>query len=176
MNEFKEQLQAMKDTVNSELDIPQIDIVEDSPPEEPQEPYNTQKNDKGHRKPQRKIKNRLESVLAEKRMLEAEKQRLQAYVQDQEAAITELRAKTEQQAHYSNVYYEHGLETEQQRLKTEFKLAKEEGDTDKEVELQQRMVEVAAQKQAQLLSKTLQQSQPVYQQPTYQQPYYPEQS
>lgn len=170
MSEFKEMLNTMKETVNSELSIPEIDIVEDSPQEETQETPSVQQNEKGHRK--RKVGDRIKTLTAEKRMLESEKQRLQAYVQNQEVALSELRARTEQQTHYSNVYYEHGLETEQQRLRTELKIAKDEGDTEKEVDLQQRMSEVAAQKQTQLLSKTLQQPQPA----NYQQPYYPEQS
>ncbi len=170
MSEFQEKLQTMKESVNSSLDEIQIDIIEDSPNGEVEETPRVQQNEKGHRK--RKVKDRLGALIAEKRILEIEKQRLQAYAQDQEIAISELRAKAEQNAHNSNIYYEDSLDNQQKRIRSEIKVAKDEGDTDKEIELQQRMAEIAAKKQTQLLSKSLQQQQPI----NYQQPYYPEPS
>jgi len=186
MSEFQEKVQMMKEgMINAIEDNPAFissDLVNDNneelpidpAPEENQRPRlsSNQRNEKG-RRTKKNLQDRLDAVIADNRAKEAQQQQLMAYLQDQERRLAEVQAKAEQNAHYSNVYYEQGLENEEQRVLTELEFSKENGDIKKEVAMQQRLAEIAAQKQTQLLSKTLQKQQPqqaIYQEPVVQYP------
>jgi hypothetical protein len=191
MSEFQEKLQMIKDGMKDNLNIiennpalissnmvdggiePHEDPSEDAPQQRAQPPAN-QRNEKGHRKRKLVSKDRLDEVIADNRAKDAQQQQLLAVLQDQERRLEEAQARVEQSAHYSNVYYEQSLENDEKRILTELENAKENGDIKKEVYMQQRLAEIAAQRQTQLLSKTLhkqQQPAPVnYQDPSYYQP------
>src|SRR5271154_1463905 len=188
MSEFQEKVQMMKEGMSNAIeDNPALissDLVNDhdeelpidSAPEETQIPRlsSNQRNEKG-RRTKKNLQDRLDAVIADNRAKEAQQQQLMAYLQDQERRLAEAQAKAEQNAHYSNVYYEQGLDNEEQRVLTELEFAKESGDIKKEVAMQQKLAEIAAQKQTQLLSKTLQKQQPqqaIYQEPSAQYPQY----
>jgi hypothetical protein len=178
MSEFQEKLQLMKDSMIEET--PTL-ISADSEDEQQEhlEEEQSSLNRKGTRK-RNNLKGRLDAVLAENKAKDARQQHLISLLQEQEARLVEAQARAEQNAHNSNAYYEQSLENEEQRIITELKLAKENVDIEKEVELQHKLSEIAAQKQTQALSKTLKRQQQfqVPQGPpvNYPQPeYYPEQ-
>lgn len=181
MSEFQEKLQAMKEGMTNALednpaiissnliDSPSEVMPTDQQEDEPSRSQLPERNERGHRK-RKTVRDKLEVVLAENRAKDAQQQQLMAYIQEQERRLAEAEAKAEQNAHYSNVYYEQSLENDEQRILTELEIAKESGDIKKEVAMQQKLAEIAAQKQTQLLSKTLQRNQPQpasYQEPTY---------
>jgi hypothetical protein len=186
MSEFQEKVNMMKEGMSNAIeDNPALissDLVNDHneelsidpTPEENQRPRlsSNQRNEKG-RRTKKNLQDRLDAVIADNRAKEAQQQQLMAYLQDQERRLAEAQAKAEQNAHYSNVYYEQGLDNEEQRVLTELEFAKENSDIKKEIVMQQRLAEIAAQKQTQLLSKTLQKQQPapvIYQEPSAQYP------
>jgi hypothetical protein len=169
MNEFKENLQLMKESFNNIEDNPaiisshpsdnenKIPFDEDSSQfqeEQHIQSSSNQRNERGRRK-RNGLKERLDSVLAENRAKDAERQQLMTYVQEQERRLAEAEAKAQQNAHYSNIYYEKSLENEEQRVLTELELAKESGDIKQEIALQKELAKVAAQQETQLLSKTV---------------------
>ena len=190
MSEFQEKLQMIKDGMQDNMNIiennpafissdavndegePQGAPLEEAPPQRAQ-PSDNQRNEKGHRK-RKNLKDKFDIILADNHAKTAQNQHLLAVLQEQERRLEEAQAKAEQNAHYSNVYYEQSLENDEKRILTELENAKESGDIKKEVYMQQQLAEIAAQRQTQLLSKTLykqQQPAPVnYQDPSYYQP------
>lgn len=186
MNEFKENLQVIKESIedanehqanpafiSSELVDDQGDPIQENEPEVDNEKdsYN-QRNEKGHRK-KKTLRNKFDQLLAENRAKDIQLQQSRAYIQEQERRLAEAQAKAEQSAHNSNIYYENSLENDEQRVITELEIAEESGDTRKKIELQKRLAEIAAQKQTLLLSKSLpKQQDQQFQPPPYQEPYY----
>jgi hypothetical protein len=71
------------------------------------------------------------------------------------------------------MYYEKSLEENENRLSKELKNAKEEGDVEKEIEIQRQLIDIGALKQTQRLSKTINRRQPQVE--NYQPNLYPQQ-
>jgi hypothetical protein len=183
MSEFNQQVEEMKESINKAIadsdtdnmfisseviqedeDAPTVSTNElDSPMPSFQAP--NQRNEKGHRK--RKLKDRLDAVIADNRAKEFQLNQQLAYIQEQERRIAEAQAKAEQHAHYTNIYYEQSLDNEEQHVLSELELATDNGDTKKQVELQKRLADITAQKHTQQLSKTIQKKQTTYQEPDY---------
>lgn len=174
MSEFQEKLQLLKDGINQVVDdnpalvsshssdIPSNSDENSFPFQEEQDQLQaapTQYNEKGRRK-RNSLREKLNSVLAENRAQAAQQQQLMSYIQDQEMRLAEAENKAQQNAHYSNVYYEKSLENEEQRVLTELELAKENGDIKQEIALQKELAKIAAQQETQLLSKTVLRQQP----------------
>lgn len=180
MSEFKEKLQGMKDSINENMEQSNLDdgpiFISDDVPQEEQNDETQVRNEQGRRK-RRKLEKRFEEVLADNRGVKEHNHQLIAALQEQEARLEAMQAQVAQNTHYSNVYYEKSLENDEQRVLTELRVAKENADTDQEVVLSQRLAQIEAQKQTQLLSKTLQQQQVRQPQPANYPPanYYPEQ-
>lgn len=158
MNEFQNKVQDMKDSMNEVMLESEETEISDN-----QEDRAT-RNEKGHRRGKR-IKNRVNDLQHDNAVLGNQNQQLIALLQEQEARLAEAQAKAEQIAHNNNIYYENSLENEEQRILTEFKLAKENGDTEQEVMLSQRLADVTARKQTQKLHQALQQKERTQWQP-----------
>lgn len=179
MSEFQEKLQMMKDSMIEIQDNPALMSTEDNGGDQQyeQSEESQQPSRRGTRKRNNNLKGRLDAVLADNKAKDANQQHLLSLLQEQEVRLAEAQARADQNANYSNAYYEKSLENEESRIITELKLAKENLDIEKEVDLQQKLSEIAAQKQTQALSKTLKKQQQFQAPPTnYAQPnYYPEQ-
>lgn len=168
MNEFQEKLDTMKESMNNTVEdinnedsivihMPEDNLQEE---EQPLEQFTNQRNEKGHRqRPGKNMKNRINTLTAQIKERDAQNQHLLSLVQEQERRLSEAQSKAEQNAYYTNVYYEQSLDNEEQRVLSELKFAKENGEIDKEVELTQKLSDISAQKRTQSLSKTLQKQQ-----------------
>lgn len=168
MSEFKEKLNNMKESMTDDIEyandaddivirMPEDNVSEE---EQPLEQFSNQRNEKGHRqRPGKNLKNRINSLTAQIKERENQNQQLLSLVQDQERRLSEAQSKADQNAYYTNVYYEQSLDNESQQVLSELKIAKENGEIDREVELSQRLSDISAKKQTQLLSKTLQKQQ-----------------
>jgi len=142
------------------IHMPEDNTLEEEQPLEQLDPFSNQRNEKGHRqRPGKNLKNRINSLTAQIKERDAQNQHLVSLVQEQERRLSEIQSKAEQNAHYTNIYYEQSLDNEKQHVLAELKIAKENGEIDKEVALSERLAEISAEKKTQLLSKTLQRQQ-----------------
>lgn len=126
------------------------------------------------------LKKRLDQVVHEKNIREAQTQELLARVQEQERRLSEQQSILEQNEQYKNAYYENNLQTREQAILNELKVAKEEGDIDKEINLSKELAKVAADQSTYGLYKSQLRNKPNYDrhenthpEPTYgREPYY----
>lgn len=112
------------------------------------------KKDRSQRR-KRKSQQRIEAIIAENKMKDYQQQHLVELLQEKENQLAEARALAEQNAYYSNVYYEKSLEENENRILKELENAKEEGDIKKEIEIHKQLADIAAQKHTQRFSKTI---------------------
>lgn len=161
MSEFKDKVEQYKqiivepgfqtDDVGGITDVPNIN-VEDSAdsahsenPQETSENFNQQQT---HKKTSKKtvdgLKKRLDQITFERNVREAQTKELLAKVQEQEQRLAAQQAQLEQNEQYKNAYYENNLQTRENAILNELKVAKEEGDVDREISLSKELAKVAA--------------------------------
>jgi hypothetical protein len=162
-------------------DIPNINIENDSSQEDHQEEHqeSSQDEDKGLKEIRRVegLKKRLKDVTYEKKIRESQTRDLMAKLQEQERRLAEQQAMLEQSEQYKNTYYENNLQTRETAILNELKVAKEEGDVDREIALSKELAKVAADQSTYGLYKSQMRNQPpAYEpHPTYNDPnIYPE--
>lgn len=163
MIEFKDKVEQYKQTIVDEgfkpddgmgspiTDEPTINISNEFNDDVPQiqEPdqnfdQKQQKDKKTSRKTLEGLKKRLDQVTFEKNVEAAQKKELWAKVQAQERWISEQQSLLEQNEQHKNAYYENNLQTREKSIINELKVAKEEGDIDKEITLSKELAKVTA--------------------------------
>lgn len=159
MSEFQDKVQQYKQTIVDEgfktedlggiTDSPTISIdgsIESDPIQEFNENVDLQPKEKKttSRKTVEGLKRRVEQITFEKNIREAQTQELLARVQEQEQRLADQKALLEQNEQYKNAYYENNLKTRESSIKNELKVAKEEGDIDKEISLSAELAKVTA--------------------------------
>lgn len=177
MSEFQEKVQELKQNF-SEHGFSVDDSLASSsePPKEETEPNvetsETQESPPSEehfkpRKAKRKLEsfqNRIERLTFENNVREAQNRELLARVQEQERLLAEKQQLLEQNEQYKNAYYENDLETRGNAILNELKVAKEEGDVEKEVTLSKELAKVEAAKSTHNFYKAQLRNQP---QPDY---------
>jgi len=115
------------------LDVSNSDAapVSDSPPKTRKRHTNT-------------FKKRIDQLTYENRIKEAQTQELLAKVQRQEQLLAEKQNQLEQNEYHKNAYYENNLQNREAAILNELKVAKEEGDVDKEISLSKALAQVTA--------------------------------
>lgn len=157
MSEFKDKVEQYKQTITDEgftttdeggiSDTPTFgdDLNhEEIPREDHQNEDQQPKQKKTSRKTVEGLKKRIDQVTFEKNVREAQTQELLAKVQEQERRIAEQQSLLEQNEQHKNAYYENNLQTREKAIINELKVAKEEGDVDKEISLSKELAKVAA--------------------------------
>lgn len=195
MSEFTDKVQQYKQTIVDSgfqaddmggiTDSPTISI-DDSDVEHstsigiPQENHDNIDQQPKSKKPGRKtvegLKRRIDQITFEKNVREAQTQELLAKVQDQERRLADQQSLLEQNEQYKNAYYENNLQTREKAIINELKVAKEEGDIDKEISLSKELAKVAADQSTHGLYKSQLKNQPNQNQFNYDnhQNFYPE--
>ena len=157
MSEFQDKVQQYKQTivdsgfqtddVGGITDAPTISIedpVEVEIPQETHENLDQIKTEKTRRKKVDGLKRRIEQVTFEKNVREAQTRELLTKIQEQEQRLADQQALLEQNEQYKNAYYENNLQTRENAIVNELKVAKEEGDVDKEISLSKELAKVTA--------------------------------
>jgi hypothetical protein len=161
MSEFQDKVKQYKQTIVDDgfktddsmggiTDSPTISVNEPADEGNPQEvyenvdPYPQQKQRKTSRKTVEGLKRRIDQVTFEKSVREAQTQELLARIQDQEQRLAQQQSLLEQNEQYKNAYYENNLQTREAGIINELKVAKEEGDIDKEIALSKELAKVTA--------------------------------
>lgn len=161
MSEFKDKVEQYKQTIvdpgfqteaaSGITDVPTINIGDSSseseqipPQENPEYSDHHIKQKKSGRKTIEGLKKRIDQVTFERNVREAQTQELLAKVQEQEQRLSQQQALLEQNEQYKNAYYENNLLTREQAILNELKVAKEEGDVDKEIALSKELAKVTA--------------------------------
>ncbi len=181
MSEFQDKVQQYKQTIVDSgfstddaggiTDVPTINVEEPVDLDTPQENHESIEHQQKSKKPGRKtvegLKRRIDQITFEKNVREAQTQELLSRVQQQEQRLAEQQSLLEQNEQYKNAYYENNLQTREEAIKNELKVAKEEGDVDKEIALSAKLAKVAADQsthslyKSQLINKA-NQTQPLY--------------
>ncbi len=164
MSEFKDKVDQYKQTIVDEgfkqddgfnsspiTDEPTISIgdeVNDDVPQAQEHDQNfdqkQQKDKKTSRKTVEGLKKRIDQITFEKNVEAAQKKELLAKVQTQERWIAEQQSLLEQNEQHKNAYYENNLQTREKSIINELKVAKEDGDIDKEIALSKELAKVTA--------------------------------
>lgn len=158
MSEFKDKVEQYKQTIvepgftvdgeSGITDSPTIsgESIDLVPQESPEinENEQEQKHKKHSGKTVSSLKRRLEQATFERNVREAQTQELLAKVQEQEQRLATQQALLEKNEQYKNAYYENNLQTRENAILNELKIAKEEGDVDKEIALSKELAKVAA--------------------------------
>lgn len=76
--------------------------------------------------------------------MESKSQELMNRIQEQEQRLADQQVLLEQNEQYKNAYYENNLHTREKAILSELKVAKEEGDVDKEIALSKELAKVTA--------------------------------
>lgn len=182
MSEFKDKVEQYKQTiVDPGFDTENVGGITDEPTigegDSPDSyPDATQESQESHgssidqnpkyKKPGRKtvegLKKRIDQITFEKNIREAQTQELLARVQEQEQRLASQQALLEQNEQYKNAYYENNLKTRETAIINELKVAKEEGDVDKEISLSKELAKVAADQSTHGLYKSQLKNQPAH--------------
>lgn len=164
MSEFKDKVDQYKQTIVDEgfkpdddfnsspiTDEPTISIrdeINDDVPQVQEHDQNfdqkQQKDKKTSRKTVEGLKKRIDQITFEKNVEAAQKKELLAKVQAQERWIAEQQSLLEQNEQHKNAYYENNLQTREKSIINELKVAKEDGDIDKEIALSKELAKVTA--------------------------------
>src|SRR5882762_3659672 len=164
MSEFKDKVDQYKQTIVDEgfkpddgfnsspiTDEPTVSImdeVNDDVPQVQEHDQNfdqkQQKDKKTSRKTVEGLKKRIDQITFEKNVEAAQKKELLAKVQAQERWIAEQQSLLEQNEQHKNAYYENNLQTREKSIINELKVAKEDGDIDKEIALSKELAKVTA--------------------------------
>lgn len=178
MSEFQDKVQQYKQTIvdtgfktddvptiegSAITDVPTINVDESDQQDLPQNNENQQETPKkAGRKTVEGLKKRIDQVTFERNVREAQAQELMARVQEQERRLAEQEALLAQNEQHKNAYYENNLFTRENAIINELKVAKEEGNIDKEIELSKELAKVAADKSTHGLYKSQLNNQPRY--------------
>lgn len=185
MSEFSDKVSAIKESMKEHVFSPSLDedngdvtVIEsddsfnDSPETVESENVaerSTKKSNFRSRGDKNKLKSRLDQTTYEKNLYLAQNRELMARLQDQERILAENRYKAAQNEQQRDAYYEDNLVTKEQSVLNALKVAKEEGDIDKEVNLSHELSKIAAEKSTYDLYKNqispqqqMQQEQPYY--------------
>jgi hypothetical protein len=163
MSEFQDKVNQYKQTIVDEGFKPDMGGITESPtisidmtddvesqqeihPEQIEEKQHQNQNKKTSRKKIEGLKRRVDEVTFERNVRAAQTQELMAKIQEQEQRLAEQQALLEQNEQYKNAYYENNLQTRESDIKHRLKIAKEEGDIEKEVELSAELSKVTADK------------------------------
>jgi hypothetical protein len=177
MSEFKDKVEQYKQTIvdagfttddGGITDSPTIssDMTDNTDQGDPLQELHQQDGQEQpkHKKTSRKtvdgLKKRIDQVTFERNVREAQNKELLAKVQEQEQRLAEQRSLLEQNEQYKNAYYENNLQTRQKAIINELKVAKEEGDIEKEISLSQELAKVTADQSTYGLYKSQLQNQP----------------
>jgi len=164
MSEFKDKVDQYKQTIVDEgfkpddgfnsspiTDEPTVSImdeVNDDVPQVQEHDQNfdqkQQKDKKTSRKTVEGLKKRIDQITFEKNVEAAQKKELLAKIQAQERWIAEQQSLLEQNEQHKNAYYENNLQTREKSIINELKVAKEDGDIDKEIALSKELAKVTA--------------------------------
>ncbi len=158
MSEFQDKVQQYKQTIVDSgfqtdnnggiTDAPTINVEDSFDVETPKETHENVDQEPKHKKPGRKtvegLKRRIDQITFEKNVREAQTQELFAKIQEQEQRLADQQALLEQNEQYKNAYYENNLQTRQMAIENELKVAKEEGDIDKDIALSKELAKITA--------------------------------
>lgn len=176
MSEFKDKVEQYKQTIvdagfttddGGITDTPTIN--EDTPDtfdqgDSLQEVHQPDGQQPKHKKTSRKtvdgLKKRIDQITFERNVREAQAKELLAKVQEQEQRLADQQSLLEQNEQYKNAYYENNLQTRQKAIRNELKVAKEEGDIEKEISLSEELAKVTADQSTYGLYKSQLQNQP----------------
>lgn len=100
------------------------------------------------------FKKRIDQLTYENKLKEQQKYELIQKLQEKERLIAEKEELLSKNEQYKNAYYENNLQTREEAIISELKNAKEEGDIDKEVDLQKALAQVKAEQSTYSLYKT----------------------
>jgi hypothetical protein len=185
MSEFSDKVSAIKESMKDHVFSPSLDedngdvtVIEsdDSFNDSPDTGESQNVSESAPRKSnfrsrgdKNKLKSRLDQTTYEKNLYLAQNRELMARLQDQERILAENRYKAAQNEQQRDAYYEDNLVTKEQSILNALKVAKEEGDIDKEVNLSHELSKIAAEKSTYDLYKNqispqqqMQQEQPYY--------------
>lgn len=166
MSEFKEKVEELKQTFSE----PGFTVGED-PQETPdvsqensltpsKEEQVLKKKPKRSHKQVEAFRSRIDQLTFENNVREAQNQELLAKLQEQERLLSEKHYQLEQNEQHKNAYYENNLVTRENSILSELKVAKEEGDVDKEIALSKELAKVEAEKSTYGLYKSQLRNQP----------------
>lgn len=156
MDDFQTKVEHFKQTIQEPgfetedsspiADAPNINsgLESETPQDEVQEQIADQKPKKTSRRKVEYFRDRLDQLTFENNVKQAQNQDLLARVQEQERLLAEKQYQLEQNEQHKNAYYENNLQTREVSILNELKMAKEEGDVDKEIALSKALAQVAA--------------------------------
>lgn len=179
MSEFQDKVSQYKQTIVDEgfktddmggiTESPTISIDDSGDIQNPKELHENIDQQPKQKKPGRKtvegLKRRIDQITFEKNVREAQTQQLFAKVQEQEQRLAAQQALLEQSEQSKNSYYENNLQTRETAVINELKVAKEEGDVDREIALSKELAKVTADQSTYGLYKSQLKNQ--YNQPQY---------
>jgi hypothetical protein len=105
-------------------------------------------------------RNKIDQLTYERNVREAQNRDLVAKLQYQEELLADRQRQLEQKEQHNSAYYENNLHTRGNAVLNELKIAKEEGDIEKEVALSRDLAEIEAAKSTYNLYKSQQRQQP----------------
>ncbi len=156
MGEFQEKVEELKNTMQHpgfspaeelESDSPVIDDVQQEQPME--EEVHEKRSDRSERRSQKKretLKHQLNYARHENKLKEAQNQELLIRLQEKERLLSEKQNQVEEAVNNDHNRYVNSLGLREQSILSELRVAKEEGDIQKEIEMTQAMAQVVAEK------------------------------
>ncbi len=126
-------------TNNAEEEVTYAPDVETNRPSEPQE--------NRHRRTKIEVlQSKLEKEKEEKSFYKIQQQELQRRLSDQAEQMEQLRQQSVSSEEHKGAYYESSLQARENSIKSELRTAKENGDIDREIEMEDALAEVKAEK------------------------------
>lgn len=170
MGEFQEKVEELKNTMqhhgfspSEELDA-DPSVIDDVAQEQPMEEEVHQKiSERSERRSQKKrdtLKHQLDYARHESKLKDAQNQELLIRLQEKERLLSEKQYQVEEAVNNDHTRYVDSLGLREQSILNELKVAKEEGDIQKEIEMTQAMAQVVAEKSTYGLYKSQIHNQP----------------